>query len=67
MKAEDLYEKEEIYSLFYNMKIISWNVNGIRAWYKKDAEQKTFSWFLKQNPDFFCIQETKMHSNVNSI
>ena len=43
------------------MKIISWNVNGIRAWYKKDAEQNTFSWFLKQNPDFFCIQETKAH------
>lgn len=41
------------------MKIISWNVNGIRAWYKKDAEQNTFSWFIKQKPDFFCIQETK--------
>jgi len=43
------------------MKIISWNVNGIRAWYKKDPEIKTFSWFLKQKPDFFCIQETKAH------
>jgi exodeoxyribonuclease-3 len=41
------------------MKIISWNVNGIRAWYKKDAELNTFSWFLKQEPDFFCVQETK--------
>jgi len=41
------------------MKIISWNVNGIRAWYKKDAELNTYSWFLKQNPDFFCVQETK--------
>lgn len=43
------------------MKIISWNVNGIRAWYKKDSEIKTFSWFLRQSPDFCCIQETKAH------
>jgi exodeoxyribonuclease-3 len=41
------------------MKIISWNVNGIRAWFKKDAELNTYSWFLKQSPDFFCVQETK--------
>jgi len=37
------------------MKIISWNVNGIRAIMKKD--------FLKDintlNPDVFCLQETK--------
>ncbi len=37
------------------MKIISWNVNGIRAWYKKEM----LDWVLKQNPDFFCVQETK--------
>ncbi|MEY2702406.1 MAG: Exodeoxyribonuclease exodeoxyribonuclease [Bacteroidota bacterium] len=43
------------------MKIISWNINGIRAWYKKDSEINTFSWFLKQSPDFFCVQETKAH------
>ena len=43
------------------MKIISWNVNGIRAWHKKDSELKTFKWFIKQSPDFFCIQETKAH------
>lgn len=39
------------------MKLISWNVNGIRAWYKKGA----FEWVLKQKPDFFCVQETKAH------
>lgn len=38
------------------MKLISWNVNGIRAWYKKD---NTLSWVLKQKPDFFCFQEIK--------
>lgn len=37
------------------MKFISWNVNGIRAWYKKGS----FNWVLKQEPDFFCVQETK--------
>ena len=37
------------------MKIISWNVNGIRAVHKKGA----FGDFLKQKADIFCIQETK--------
>ena len=39
------------------MKIISWNVNGIRANVKKGA----FDWLLDQEADFFCIQETKAH------
>lgn len=39
------------------MKIISWNVNGIRAVLKKN-----FMEFIKQeNPDIICIQETKAH------
>lgn len=37
------------------MKIISWNVNGIRAVYKKDFVKQ----FKKINADFFCLQETK--------
>ena len=37
------------------MKIISWNVNGIRA-----CIQKGFNdFFNKENADIFCIQETK--------
>jgi len=37
------------------MKIVSWNVNGIRACYKKGLVD-----FLKQeDPDIFCVQETK--------
>ncbi|MBT3251467.1 MAG: exodeoxyribonuclease III [Candidatus Marinimicrobia bacterium] len=37
------------------MKLISWNVNGIRA-----AIKKGFMDFLKsENPDIICIQETK--------
>jgi exodeoxyribonuclease III len=38
-------------------KIISWNVNGIRAWYKKGALKE----LLKEKPDIFCFQETKAH------
>lgn len=40
-----------------SMKLISWNVNGIRAWSKKGG----LDWFLNENPDFFCVQETKAH------
>ena len=37
------------------MKLISWNVNGIRA-----CLNKGFSEFFKEiNADIFCIQETK--------
>ncbi|MFN7684800.1 MAG: exodeoxyribonuclease III, partial [Oligoflexia bacterium] len=37
------------------MKLISWNVNGIRA-----AEKKGFlNWFDSQNADVVCVQETK--------
>lgn len=39
------------------MKIISWNVNGIRACAKKGLE----AFILKEKPDVFCIQETKAH------
>src|SRR3989344_2600844 len=39
------------------MKIISWNVNGLRANVKKGG----FDWFLQESPDVYCIQETKAH------
>ena len=39
------------------MKIISWNVNGIRA-----AQKKGFlEWLSKESPDILCVQETKAH------
>ena len=38
------------------MKLISWNVNGIRACLKKGFEQ----FFKLQDADIFCLQETKM-------
>lgn len=37
------------------MKIISWNVNGIRAVHKKGQ----FDRVMEENPDILCIQETK--------
>ncbi|MEP7235109.1 MAG: exodeoxyribonuclease III [Ignavibacteriota bacterium] len=41
------------------MKIISWNVNGIRA-----AEKKGFiEYMAKEKPDVMCIQETKAHAD----
>lgn len=40
------------------MKLISWNVNGIRACYKKGG----FNWFFEYNPDVFCLQETKVEA-----
>ncbi len=39
------------------MKILSWNVNGIRA-----IEKKGFlEWLQKESPDILCLQETKAH------
>lgn len=37
------------------MKIISWNVNGVRAWLDKGA----FGWVREQQPDIFLLQEIK--------
>ena len=39
------------------MKIVSWNVNGLRALHRKG----NFGWLVKQSPDFFCLQEVKAH------
>ncbi|MBT8379874.1 MAG: exodeoxyribonuclease III [Ignavibacteria bacterium] len=39
------------------VKLLSWNVNGIRAIYKKGF----LDWFKKLNPDMLCLQETKAH------
>ena len=45
------------------MKLISWNVNGIRACIKKG-----FFYFIKEsNPDIICLQETKMQEGQEEI
>lgn len=38
------------------MKLISWNVNGLRACLNKGF----LDFFRRESPDFFCLQETKM-------
>ncbi|HNZ83767.1 MAG TPA: exodeoxyribonuclease III [Candidatus Pacearchaeota archaeon] len=38
------------------IKIISWNVNGLRAILKKGF----LEWIQKENPDILCLQETKI-------
>ena len=39
------------------LKLLSWNVNGIRA-----QEKKGFlKWLEKEDPDILCVQETKAH------
>lgn len=38
------------------MKLISWNVNGIRAIIKKDFKR----WVRECDPDILCLQETKV-------
>ena len=37
------------------MKLISWNVNGVRAVAKKGL----LDWFKREKPDLLCLQETK--------
>lgn len=41
------------------MKIISWNVNGIRAVYKKGF----LEWFKHAKADIVCLNEVKAHKN----
>jgi exodeoxyribonuclease-3 len=38
------------------MKLITWNVNGLRACMKKGFAE----FFIQEDADFFCVQETKM-------
>ena len=45
------------------MKLISWNVNGLRACVGKGFVE----FFEKEDADIFCIQETKMPSLLNII
>ncbi len=45
------------------MKLISWNVNGLRACMKKGFAD----FFQKMDADFFCIQETKMQENQKTF
>jgi len=41
--------------MMMKVRILSWNVNGIRAAFKKGL----LNWFSKEKPDILCVQETK--------
>ncbi len=38
-----------------SIRMLSWNVNGIRAVHKK----KAMEWFIEERPDILCVQEIK--------
>jgi exodeoxyribonuclease III len=42
------------------MKLLSWNVNGIRAVHNKNV---FLPWIKNEKPDIFCLQETKAHKS----
>jgi exodeoxyribonuclease III len=46
------------------MKLISWNVNGLRACHSKGTFTEAFK---KLDADFFCLQETKMQEGQLDI
>ena len=46
-----------------NMKLISWNVNGLRACVGKGFKDA----FSKLDADFFCLQETKLQDGQIDI
>lgn len=50
---------EERYKGNFKMKLISWNVNGLRACMKKGFRE----FFEEQDADIFAIQETKMQED----
>src|SRR3954453_14583640 len=45
------------------MKLVSWNVNGIRACVRKGF----LDYFQQVDADIFCIQETKLQENQISL
>lgn len=44
------------------LRLISWNVNGIRAVHRKGFSQ----WFASESPDILCLQETKISESLLS-
>ena len=47
-----------------DLKLYSWNVNGIRA----NIKRGSFNNFLSsEDPDIICLQETRLSESINSI
>jgi exodeoxyribonuclease-3 len=43
----------------HNIRLLSWNVNGLRAIYKKGFHD----WLMREIPDVLCLQETKVQAD----
>ena len=43
----------------HNIRLLSWNVNGLRAIYKKGF----YDWLMRDMPDVLCLQETKVQAD----
>ena len=43
----------------HNIRLLSWNVNGLRAIYKKGF----CDWVMRDMPDVLCLQETKVQAD----
>lgn len=56
IKSLSCYPKIHMKRGLYTMKLISWNVNGLRACLTKGFED----FFNNSDADIFCVQETKM-------
>lgn len=48
---------------YENMKLVSWNVNGLRAILNKDLNEQ----FKKFDADIFCMQEIKLQKDQNEF
>ena len=48
------------------LKIVSWNVNGVRAFKKRaETDSSKLKTFLKsESPDVICLQETKIDDTL---
>jgi len=47
--------RKEVYHKVRSVKIITWNINGLRAALRKNA----LAWVWDQDPDLLCLQEVK--------
>lgn len=54
--SDDAFDLTEVGNRSWNLKISSWNVNGLKAWIKKKDAR---AYVETEDPDIFCVQETK--------
>jgi len=52
------------HGIVFSMRIVSWNVNGIRSLHKKGMLQPLID---KVRPDVLCLQETKAHQHQSEV